>query len=413
MTFNFNRRLKKRLMIAKHLGFKKPSNFLTSIPEDTIVVGTNSIPPISLQVLTGPLTVVAGEVIIGINVQPPYTQQSLTVRVTNINTDIPRRNVNVTATLWDGSIDQLSSETFSSDSTVTVVSDANGYCVFNNLRVEKTGSYRIGYKCFNHDGSLVEFKPFTSDDTSVQFLIIPASVKRIAIDRQPPDSIEAGLIISPGPQVTIYDEYNNPTSLYNVRVSLNKNTFFSGTTSRLVLSPTPPTTFNNLTIAIPATGYRMIFDVLASSTPSITSTPFDITPRPLRILNITEPTEEKFLISLSSSNPDLFASSSPLISAQITGIYPPSGNLVTFTFSPTAESPTYTGLLTLQFATTSQYIYVRIPVYNFPIATYDRFNERFYNNEWKQFIDPPPPTVMPPIVTPPPEPIDIPGIEPR
>ena len=220
MTFNFNRRLKKRLMIAKHLGFKKPSNFLTSIPEDTIVVGTNSIPPISLQVLTGPLTVVAGEVIIGLTVQPPYTQQSLTVRVTNINTDIPRRNVNVTATLWDGSIDQLSSETFSSDSTVTVASDANGYCVFNNLRVEKTGSYRIGYKCFNHDGSLVEFKPFTSDDTSTPFIIIPASVKRVAIDRQPPDSIEAGLIISPGPQVTIYDEYNNPTSLYNVRVSL-------------------------------------------------------------------------------------------------------------------------------------------------------------------------------------------------
>ncbi len=129
------------------------------------------------------------------------------------------------------------------------------------------------------------------------------------------------------------------------------------------------------------------------------------TPPPLRILNITEPTEERFLISLSSSNPDLFASSSPLISAEITGIYPPSGNLVTFTFSPTAESPTYTELLTLQFATTSQYIYVRIPVYNFPIATYDRFNERFYNNEWKQFIDPPRPERPGGTVTPPQTPV--------
>jgi len=279
MTFNFNRRLKKRLMIAKHLGFKKPSNFLTSIPEDTIVVGTNSIPPISLQVLTGPLAAVAGEVIIGINVQPTLRPDlgPMTVRVTNINTDIPRRNVNVTATLWDGSIDQLSSETFSSDSTVTVVSDANGYCVFNNLRVEKSGLYRIGYKCFNHDGSLVEFKPFTSDNTSAPFMIIPASVKRIAIDRQPPASTVFGQIITPGPQITIYDEYNNPTDFYQVRVKLNKNTFSSGTTSLLVTLPSP-TTFSNLTIATPATGYQMIFEVLASQMPSITSTPFDITP---------------------------------------------------------------------------------------------------------------------------------------
>ncbi|MDZ7771878.1 MAG: cellulose binding domain-containing protein [Balneolaceae bacterium] len=182
----------------------------------------------------------------------------------------PVEGVDVTVTVNQNS--------FSGGSTTVVTSNASGEAVFDNLSFQNAAS---GYELtFNADANLVDNK------TSNSFTISAAAASQMSITQQPPSSATAGATLNPAPKVTLTDAYGNVKSGENVTVSLNKNSFSSGTLTRTTNS-SGVITFSGLVITAAASGYKIVFDAAASGVANKESNTFTVNPAAASTATIT------------------------------------------------------------------------------------------------------------------------------
>jgi hypothetical protein len=149
---------------------------------------------------------------------------------------------------------------FGDNSVTTVSTNATGQALFSNLVVVKAGNgFQVGFASGNLSSSTRGF--------NVEAL--PAS--NMTITRQPPSTVQQGVIISPNPAVSLFDQYSNPAT-GNVSVSLNSGAF-SGNSTTFANTVDGVATFTNL--AIPSNGnYTLTFAV--SGVAPATSSPFSV-----------------------------------------------------------------------------------------------------------------------------------------
>ncbi len=188
-----------------------------------------------LTVLQQPTLTIAGEVING----PPSVQ--LTMKGSG---DPPGTPVNVTAYINKNGF----------NGTSTIVADAtpgnNGIATFDNLIIDDADTdYEIRFST-NSSG--------IADVTTNLFEVIPVA-GNMTISTQPSETIENYNISGP-PTVTILDQSLNPMQNISVNVTINQNSFASGTTT-LNTDAAGQAVFSDLVIADVATDYQISFNV--------------------------------------------------------------------------------------------------------------------------------------------------------
>src|SRR5205823_4990814 len=140
-----------------------------------------------------------------------------------------------------------------------------GVATFNNLAIQRTGSYSLDASSAGLTGA-----------TSSTFSITPSGANKLAFTVQPSNAV-AGAAISPAIQVTIQDQYGNTvtTSTATVTVALHgpgQPTLFPYPT---LFRSGGVATFNNL--AIQRTGSYSL-DASSAGLTGATSSTFNITP---------------------------------------------------------------------------------------------------------------------------------------
>lgn len=161
----------------------------------------------------------------------------------------------------------LNKNNFSGGSTTIVTSNSSGLAVFDNLLINTADS---GYQMtFNADAPLV------TNRTSGGFTVNAADADDMSITQQPPGTVTAGSAISPAPAVTVVDEFGNPKSGVDVTVSLNKNSFNSGTTT-VTTNSSGVASFSDLVITQAETNYIITFDADASGIDDLNSSVFNV-----------------------------------------------------------------------------------------------------------------------------------------
>lgn len=166
----------------------------------------------------------------------------------------PVQGVEITATINNNS--------FKGGSTTIVTTNSSGLAVFDNLAINTAAS---GYQItFDADAPLV------NNRTSGAFTINASTAADMTITQQPPGTITAGSAITPAPSVTIVDEFGNPKSGVSVTVSLNKNSFASGTTT-ISTNSSGGASFSNLIINQAATNYIITFNADAAGIDDLNS----------------------------------------------------------------------------------------------------------------------------------------------
>lgn len=161
----------------------------------------------------------------------------------------------------------LNKNNFSGGSTSIVTSNASGLAVFDNLSINTADT---GYQLtFNADAPLV------INRSSNGFAVNAALAADMSITQQPSATVTAGSAISPAPAVTVVDAFGNPRSGVNVTVSLDKNSFASGTTT-VATNASGVATFSNLIINTAATNYIITFNADAVGVNNLNSSVFNV-----------------------------------------------------------------------------------------------------------------------------------------
>jgi len=127
---------------------------------------------------------------------------------------------------------------FGNGSVTSRQTDGNGTAVFTNLMVVEAGqNQRVNFASGNVSANTNTFNVFPGDPVSM------------AVTAQPPTSIASGVVLSPNPEVTLYDAFSNTvTDDYDVMVSLGSgNGTLSGTTNMTTTGGVA--TFTSLSIA--------------------------------------------------------------------------------------------------------------------------------------------------------------------
>lgn len=182
----------------------------------------------------------------------------------------PVEGVQVTAT--------LNKNSFSGGSTTVVSSNSSGLAVFDNLLINTADS---GYQLtFDANASLVVNR------SSNGFTVNAAVAADMTISQQPPATVTAGSAISPAPAVTVVDAFGNPKSGVNVTVSLDKNSFASGTTT-VATNSSGVASFSDLIINQAATNYIITFNADAVGIDNVNSSVFNVNAAAASSMTIT------------------------------------------------------------------------------------------------------------------------------
>ncbi|MGM0587392.1 MAG: invasin domain 3-containing protein [Bacteroidota bacterium] len=147
---------------------------------------------------------------------------------------------------------------------------ASGTATFSDLSVDKVGSYQLDAS--TGMGGI-------TDLTSNSFNITVGAAASMSVTTQP-TTATAGAAIPGTPVVTMYDSEGNPVSNENITVSLNKNSFASGTTT-LTTDANGEVNFSDLVIQTAATGYQLNFTTDAAGVSDVSSNTFTVDPASL------------------------------------------------------------------------------------------------------------------------------------
>ncbi len=211
-----------------------------------------------MTITTQPSESVAGGIIAG----PP------TVRITDAFNN-PISGINVTV------LETGNNYTFDAG-TITKSTNANGNVAFNDLQIDTPD---IGYELtFDADAASV------SNVTSNTFEVVAAGGS-MSINQQP-TTTEAGEIINPYPSVTVIDGFEDPVEGVEVTVSLNENSFASGTLT-VTTNASGVAVFDDLIIEVANTDYQITFDADLSGVSNVFSNNFDILVSDPASMNVT------------------------------------------------------------------------------------------------------------------------------
>lgn len=214
---------------------------------------------------------------IGVNIQPLETVVGfeiggpVTVTVYD-ELDNPVPGVDVMADVLGG---------FSGESTLMLVSGADGSVVFDNLIIGTTGTYTLTFTAPGF--SLVP------EATSMSFDVID-QVLTMAMHTEPEETV-AGQVITGSPAVYIRNSVMQPVQGIDVTVILNQNEFSSEPATLTATTGVGGlAVFDQLVVDLAATGYQLIFDAQHPGIGNIVSVPFDVVPAaPDHMLMITQP----------------------------------------------------------------------------------------------------------------------------
>lgn len=180
----------------------------------------------------------------------------------------PIQGVNVTVSLNENSF---------ASGTLTVPTNASGVAVFNDLVIQAAGSdYQI---TFNADQTGV------ANVFSNNFNVLASDPASMSVTIQPNNTV-AGNVVQGPPSVTIVDAFNNPVSGINITVSLNQNSFNSGTAT-VASNANGLAEYSDLVITTAATAYQIIFNADAVGVNNINSNNFNITAAAANSMSIT------------------------------------------------------------------------------------------------------------------------------
>ncbi len=180
----------------------------------------------------------------------------------------PIQGVNITVSLNKGIF---------ASGTLTVMTDANGVAVFDDLVIETADTdYRI---IFDADESGV------ANVNSAFFDVTPAAPSQMTMSTQPGTTV-AGQSIAGPPAIVLTDAFGNPVGGVNVSVSLNKNSFSSGTFT-VATNSEGIATFGDLQITVAATTYQLTFNANATGVADIDSDSFNVVAAAASSMSIT------------------------------------------------------------------------------------------------------------------------------
>jgi hypothetical protein len=171
----------------------------------------------------------------------------------------------------------LSSGDFAAGSTTLAVTNASGIATFNNLIVDDADEdYRILFSA--QSAQIAEI-------LSAEFDVIPAA-GNLTISGQPQESVEGYPIAGPPAISIMRNDGITPMPGISVTAILNKNSFSSGTVTRIT-DAEGNAVFDDLVIDNEDTGYQIFFEVAASdSLEGVLSSAFDVVEE-LATLSIT------------------------------------------------------------------------------------------------------------------------------
>ncbi len=182
--------------------------------------------------------------------------------------DNPIVGVNVTVSLNENSF---------ASGTLTVPTNASGVAVFSDLVIEAAGTdYQI---TFNADQTGV------ANVFSNNFNVLVSDPASMSVTIQPNNTVAGNTVQGP-PTVTIVDAFNNPVPNIDITVSLNKNSFNSGTYT-IASNATGVAEFSNLVITTAATAYQIIFNANAAGVADINTNNFNVTAAAANSMSIT------------------------------------------------------------------------------------------------------------------------------
>ncbi|MEX2600580.1 MAG: cellulose binding domain-containing protein, partial [Balneolaceae bacterium] len=187
----------------------------------------------------------------------------------------------------------LNQNSFTGGSTTIVTTNASGEAVFDNLTLNTAAS---GYELtFDADASQV------GNETSASFTVNSAAPQSMSVTSSPSQTA-AGSTLSPSPSVTLVDAFSNPVQGEDITVSLNKNSFSSGTTT-VSTNSSGVASFSNLVITQAATNYVITFDAAASGVDNKNSSSFTIVAAPAASMSITQQPQESVVSGVIAGPP--------------------------------------------------------------------------------------------------------------
>ena len=169
----------------------------------------------------------------------------------------PVSGVNIT-------VSETGSYTFDAG-TLTKATNTSGIAAFNDLSIATAGTdYQLTYNAASGG---------VSNINSALFDVLAAGGSMSVLVE--PTQTVAGVTISPSFQVEVLDGSDNPISGASVTISLNQNSFASGTLTRTT-NGSGVATFNDIKINTADEDYVITFDVDYTGIPNIFSAAFDI-----------------------------------------------------------------------------------------------------------------------------------------
>jgi 5-hydroxyisourate hydrolase-like protein (transthyretin family) len=176
----------------------------------------------------------------------------------------------------------LSKNDFITGSSVTVVTDASGMAVFDNLIIDTSEPGYTIYFSADTDG-------IAKADSDL--FTVTEEVAILSIQQQPALTI-AGERVNGIPSVRIVNKISgNPIPSINIYASLSKNGFATGSTTMATTNASGLASFGNLVIDNADTDYQLVFSTGSSGVADILSDPFEIIPVNGTISVSTQPSE--------------------------------------------------------------------------------------------------------------------------
>jgi len=134
--------------------------------------------------------------------------------------------------------------------------------------------------------SFVEWRGDLTGSNNSQTVVIEGDLEATAVFgpfedpfleiNQQPSTTNAGATISPAPEVKLTDEVGDPIEGAEIEVTLNKNSFASGSTLIATTNSAGIATFDDLSIETATTGYIMSFEADVDDVADISTNPFEI-----------------------------------------------------------------------------------------------------------------------------------------
>mgnify|MGYP001555731814 CR=1 FL=1 len=155
--------------------------------------------------------------------------------------------------------------TFAAGSVAQTTTDAEGKAVFENLKVDKAGAYRLAF-------SASGYPPAQSAEFVVRF-----GIPRVLTIVSEPQSGLAGAPVPGDPAVRVTDESGNPVPGINVDLLLEAADSAGRKLATVPSDASGMAVFRDIVITAPGTDYRLKFDARAAGVNDAVSSPFNLT----------------------------------------------------------------------------------------------------------------------------------------